>query len=86
MSNQVTISAAAALIETAMLCDYYRNRNLILAQENQTLREESGALRQRIDEMVAKVEQMQESVQSADYGARVLAEPPVTVDPTKPES
>lgn len=75
MSNQVTISAAAALNETALLCDYYRNRNLILAQENQTLREDGAALRKRIEEITKTVEEMRGRFGLEDGTAEVAVQP-----------
>ncbi len=74
MSNKVEISAVAALNETAMLVEHYRNRNLILAQENLTLRDDNAGLRARLDEITKRVEALQARSVPADGEAEVAVE------------
>ena len=46
--NTIKISSEAALRETMELAEFYRNRNLILAEEVKVLREENEALKAQL--------------------------------------
>lgn len=49
MSNAVPISPEAALRETMQLADFYRNRNLILAEELVTLNRELAQVKAELE-------------------------------------
>ena len=86
MSSKVEISAVAALNETAVLCEHYRNRNLILAQENLTLRDDNAGLRTRLDEITKRVEELQTLPSPTDGEAEVAVGRAGLVDPVEPEA
>ena len=53
MSTTVRISSEAALRETLALADYYRNRNLILAEQLAMIDEERDALTAEVEALKA---------------------------------